>query len=152
MLEENGDHATDQKAHSEKQRLHKEKVIQEDMGQKRLLSLGFEAIFSTMQVENQQKITDAGGEAAWSLLSVNEQVKQDINMMKRLTICLGKEELACMPEYDRRKLMLFIWAGCSMHKELNTVKCGNKPMMAWWKNNNIPGPVPLANRNNAATL
>lgn len=39
-----------------------------------------------------------------------------------------------------------------MHKELNSVKCSNKCMMAWWKKNNIPGPVQLANRDNAATL
>ena len=71
--------------------------------------------------------------------------------MKRLTVHLGKEALAAMLEQDHRELMLFIWAGCSMHKELNSVKYTNK-MMGWWIENNTPGSVLLANGDNAAML
>ena len=39
-----------------------------------------------------------------------------------------------------------------MHKDLNSVKGGNKAMMAWWGENDIPGPIHLANRDNAAVL
>ena len=73
-------------------------------------------------------------------------------MMKRLTVHLGKEAPAAMPEHDHQKLMCFIWAGCSMHKELNLVKYTNKNMMGWWKEHSIPGPILLANRDNVATL
>ncbi|KZP31244.1 hypothetical protein FIBSPDRAFT_907821 [Athelia psychrophila] len=148
----NGDHAPDQKLQHKKRQDKKERVIEMDLGSQYLLALGPDALIDVLHVENQQKIADAGGELKWGQLSTGEQITRDVTMMKRLTVRLGKEELAAMPEGDRRKLMLFIWAGCSMHKELNTVKCGNKAMMNWWKKNNIPGPIPLANRDNAASL
>jgi hypothetical protein len=37
-----------------------------------------------------------------------------------------------------------------MHKELNSVKGGNAPMMEFWKKACLTGPVPLMNRDNAA--
>ena len=148
----NGDHAGDQKKHHEIAHVRKEEAIEMDLGTSSLLSQGLEVLISTLEVENAQKISDAGGITAWHQLSAPQQVEQDITMMKRLTVRLGKEALAVMPEHDRRKLMLFIWAGCSMHKELNSVKCANKMMMAWWKEKNIPGPILLANRDNAVTL
>lgn len=147
-----GDHASDQKAVHVRKQARKEDAIQMDLGSQRLLALGPDALIPVMRAENEQKIADVGGAIAWDNLSITEQVARDVVMMKRLTIRLGKEELAAMPECDRRKLMLFIWAGCSMHKELNSVKCGNKRMMTWWKENNVPGPILLANRDNAATL
>jgi len=39
-----------------------------------------------------------------------------------------------------------------MHKELNAVKGGNAAMTAWWKDNNIDGPIILMNRDNAAAV
>jgi hypothetical protein len=148
----NGDHSADQKKKHAIGKKNKEAAIEMDLGSKSLLSRGPDDLIATLEAENQQKINDVGGIEAWEALSAAEQVTHDVTMMKRLTVCLGKEALAAMPEEDRRKLMLFIWAGCSMHKELNSVKGGNKGMMAWWKENNIPGPILLANRDNAATL
>lgn len=147
-----GDHAADQKSASNGNKAIKEDAIITDLGSQALLALGPDALIPVMRAENAQKITDAGGDTAWANLSVSEQVARDIVMYKRLTVRLGKQELAKMPDADRRKLMLFVWAGCSMHKELNSVKCANKRMMGWWKANNIPGPVQLANRDNAQVL
>jgi len=102
-----------------------------DLNTKSLLDEGPNALIATLEAENSQKIKDAGGVEAWNMLSAAEQVRHDVLMMKRLTVWLGKEALAKIPEADRKKLMLFIWAGCLMQKELYSVKGGNKGMMAW---------------------
>jgi hypothetical protein len=148
----NADHSADQKAMHTIAKNDKHTAIEMDLGSKSLLAQGPDVLIATMEAENLQKINDAGGVNCWNSLSTAEQVSRDVIMMKRFTIRLGKEALAVMPEDDRRKLLLFIWAGCSMHKELNSVKGGNKGMMAWWKENNIPGPILLANRDNAAII
>lgn len=47
---------------------------------------------------------------------------------------------------------LFIWAGCYMHKELNSVKHANLFMIKYWHNNNIPPPVLMPNKDNQSAL
>ena len=39
-----------------------------------------------------------------------------------------------------------------MHKDLNCVKGENAEIMSWWGKNGVPGPILLANKNNAAVL
>jgi hypothetical protein len=73
-------------------------------------------------------------------------------MLENLVIELGKESFEKLSDDEKRTLKLFIWVGCGCHKDLNTVRGGNNSMMAWWKENNIPGPILLANRDNAAVL
>jgi hypothetical protein len=41
---------------------------------------------------------------------------------------LGKGIYKDFPEVEQDDLMLFIWVGCSMHKEMNSMKGGNKAM------------------------
>lgn len=52
-------------------------------------------------------------------------------MMSDLTWTLGEEVYEALPEAGKRDLDLFVWAGCSMHKDLNSVKGGNKAMMSY---------------------
>jgi hypothetical protein len=73
-------------------------------------------------------------------------------MMEKQVIELGKESFDTLSDDEKHILKLFIWAGCGCHKDLNTVREGNQRMMAWWQENNISGPVLLANKDNAATL
>ena len=47
---------------------------------------------------------------------------------------------------------LFIWAGCCMHKELNSVKHTNLFMIKYWHNNNIPPLVLMPNKDNQSAL
>lgn len=46
---------------------------------------------------------------------------------------------------------LFIWAGCCMHKELNSVKHANLFMIKYW-HDNIPPPVLMPNKDNQSAL
>jgi hypothetical protein len=57
-----------------------------------------------------------------------------------------------LSEDERKKAETFIWVGCAMHKDLNCVKGGNAKMMEWWDENDVTGPILLANKDNAAVL
>jgi len=65
---------------------------------------------------------------------------------------VGETEYGTLSEEEQRSLDFFIWVGCGCHKDLNTVKGGNVAMMAWWLENDIEGPILLANKDNAAVL
>ena len=39
-----------------------------------------------------------------------------------------------------------------MHKDLNGVRGGNFAMMRWWLETGTPGPILLANKDNAAVI
>lgn len=72
--------------------------------------------------------------------------------MKEIVTALGKEAYDTLGPSDRRRLDLFIWAGCCMHKDQNSFKGGNTEMMSEWGKLGVPGPIVLANKQNAALL
>jgi hypothetical protein len=51
---------------------------------------------------------------------------------------------------EKREAEFLLWAGCCMHKEMNSVKGGNAAMMAYWEKEGLSGPVKLMNKDNAA--
>ncbi|RXW11523.1 hypothetical protein EST38_g14331, partial [Candolleomyces aberdarensis] len=74
-----------------------------------------------------------------------EQVPSEDEILR-----VGREKLSQMPEEEHRKLTLFIRAGCSMHKDLNTVKGGDEAMKTWWEESGNTPPMLLPNKWNAA--
>jgi hypothetical protein len=72
--------------------------------------------------------------------------------MNDIVTVLGKEAYDALNSADRRSLDLFIWAGCCMHKDLNSFRGGNIEMMLEWARLGLPGPILLANKDNAALL
>jgi hypothetical protein len=63
---------------------------------------------------------------------------------------LGEDWFNALTPVEQRYASLFIWGGCCMHKEMNSVKGGNAQMIAWWLENNLEGPMKLYNRDNSA--
>ena len=49
-------------------------------------------------------------------------------------------------------MLEFFWVGCGMQKDLNGVKGGNVAVMRWWLETGTPGPILLANKDNAAVI
>lgn len=99
-----------------------------------------------------QKIADVDGINAWNGLSDEEYMKMDTNAAHQLYRCLGDEVYKTMPVDAQHSYDLFLWVGCCMHKELNSVKDGSVMMTAWWAKNGVKGPILLANKDNDATL
>nr|GAT43094.1 predicted protein [Mycena chlorophos] len=65
---------------------------------------------------------------------------------------LGQEEYDKLGERERKKISGFIWAGCCMHKDMNSFKGGNAEMMGEWVRIGAKPPIPLANKQNAKIL
>lgn len=57
-----------------------------------------------------------------------------------------------MPEPEKWKFDLFLWGRCCMHKDLNTVKGGDKAMSKFWKSSGLTPPILLVNKDNTAVL
>ncbi|KAJ7868034.1 hypothetical protein B0H14DRAFT_3441437 [Mycena olivaceomarginata] len=72
--------------------------------------------------------------------------------MQEIVTALGKDAYHALSPEDRRAVDLFIWGGCCMHKDLNSFKGGNAEMMLEWAKLGVPGPILLANKQNAAIL
>ncbi|KAF7972903.1 hypothetical protein HWV62_16626 [Athelia sp. TMB] len=148
----NGDHAADQKKTFSLMGAWKRRMTLLDLGSSKLQSAPVPEIVELVNLAHAAKIADAGGAEAWEQLSEADQEAQNISMMEDLAISLGGEAFDQLPEPEKRELEMFLRAGCCMHKELNSVKGGAAAMADWWTDNNVPGPVLLANRNNAAVL
>ena len=98
---------------------------------------------------NEKKIRDVGGASAWDVLSATEQ--KEINSKTHCNFCieLGEKAFAGLSVKERQGIDFLIWAGCCMHKEMNSVKGSYAAMAAWWLEMDLPGPIKLMNKANA---
>ncbi|KAJ7829469.1 hypothetical protein B0H13DRAFT_1655732, partial [Mycena leptocephala] len=148
----NGDHASNEKSSARGMQDLKHEASIEDLGEAALAGKSFMELVHYLAAWNAKKIAEAGGEEGWKALSPAEQAGRDAKLMKDIVTVLGKEAYDALCPEDRRRLDLFIWGGCCMHKDLNSFKGGNNEMMLEWKKLGVPGPVLLANKANAAVL
>ncbi|KAI0056411.1 hypothetical protein BV25DRAFT_1814075, partial [Artomyces pyxidatus] len=148
----NTDHAADQQKLYRLACLWKAECMQVELGTTSLIERPTDELLAILLDTNRTKISRAGGQAAWNALSPEVKTVREVELMRELSIRLGKEVYGNLTDAKKRELDLFIWCGCSMHKELNSVKGGNRAMQEYWIVNGIQGPILLANRDNAATL
>ena len=144
------DHAEDQKKLARLIQMWKKLCEHELCGELLLWSMLPEQLLPLLLTESQQKITEAGGPDAWAMLSEEEQAVQNAALLTNICLRFGQEAFDALTEEQKIEVDFFIWAGCCMHKELNSVKGGNAHMMEFWKKACLTGPVPLMNRDNAA--
>lgn len=102
--------------------------------------------------EMSQVIDQVGGGEKWDTMDAAACQPLLMEMMEHISQTLGAEVLESLPPEERRSVELFFWAGCSMHKELNSVKGGNTAMMNWWAENGVSTPILLVNKDNDATI
>lgn len=148
----NGDHASAEKSAARGLKEKKHNAALEDLGEESLLSMTVGELVAYLSAWNQKKVAEVGGIDDWNKLCKDEQVKRDKSMMKEIVQTLGKEEYDLLSPMDRRDLDLFIWAGCCMHKDQNSFRCGAAEMMLAWQALGVQPPILLANKSNAATL
>jgi hypothetical protein len=97
-----------------------------------------------------KKIADAGGPNAWALLSEKEQLARDQTVYLQICLRYGQTAYDALSEGDKNEVDFFVWAGCCMHKELNSVKGGDSSMQAFWVEEGLTPPMQLMNQDNAA--
>ncbi|KAL5483089.1 hypothetical protein ACEPAI_8318 [Sanghuangporus weigelae] len=80
-----------------------------------------------------------------------EEKEKEKDILTKVFDSLGDEAYNQLPESEKRLVRIWIWTGCGMHKDLNTVKGGDAAMREMWVNKK-DAPIPLANKDNAAVL
>lgn len=148
----NSDHASDQKLLARMvANLKKEEALIE------VADIAFKAkqndnLITYMYEANEAKIVDAGGLEAWNHLPAEEQNQRTANAVRNAIIKFGEDAYQKLSPEERDVLGvdLFIWAGCSMHKDMNCTKSGSHMMSEYWITSNRTPPCPLMNRDRAA--
>jgi len=148
----NGDHANDQKLVYEILAEMKAELALQTLGSECLVEMDLQEYDDLLSAEGASCVEKAGGSAKFNALSAEEKAKIGSDMMKDMTQRLGKDAYNKLSDQEKRKLDLFVWAGCCMHKDLNSVKGGNKAMMEFWAQLGVVGPILLANRDNAPVI
>jgi len=82
------------------------------------------------------------------MLSEANKSERRAIMLEKTIAELGQETFEKLSDEEKHLLHLFIWAGCGCHKDLNTIHGGYMAMANWWKENELEGPVLLANCDN----
>ncbi|KAJ6542533.1 hypothetical protein DFH09DRAFT_855131, partial [Mycena vulgaris] len=145
----NGDHASTEKSTAACLKTLKSEDAVNEMGEEAMALIPVMELLHCLQAWNAKKIAAVGGIAAWEALS---PARHDKALMAEIIASLGKEAYDALSPEDRRRLDLFIWAGCCIHKDLNSFRGGNTELMLVWERLGIPGPVILANKANAVAL
>jgi hypothetical protein len=148
----NSDHAKDQKKVFALLKELKDQFMYETLGAEALVEMEPGDLFRLLAEVHEKEIAEAGGAEKWSQLSREAQEEINVNAMKDMVTELGKAKYAELTEEEKGELQLFIWVGCGMHKDMNAGKGGDTEMQSFWPEEEIPGPVLLANRDNAPVI
>lgn len=89
-----------------------------------------------------------GGYTQWEQLSDTEKTVADTAIIRDV----GQHVFDALSEKEHNQLTQFIRTGCCMHKDLNTVKGGNRALRDTWAAEDKTEPMLLANKDNAAVL
>ncbi|KAJ7444142.1 hypothetical protein B0H11DRAFT_1747684 [Mycena galericulata] len=101
---------------------------------------------------SQNAVVASGRITAWEQLTPAEQKAIHDDALTKFVQALGQEEFDKLSDEEKQTIDLFIWGGCCMHKNMNVSKAGVLAIQQWWPENNLPGPVKLYNRDNAAAV
>ena len=127
-------------------------VVKQILGEDAVLEMDDADVDAAFEHGQKEMIKQAGGKEAWALLSPDQHRSLSAGMIKQVLISLGESEYSDLTEEQCRELDFFVWVGCGCHKNTNTVLGGHVAIMKWWEENNLPGPVLLANKDNTAVL
>ncbi|KAJ3755786.1 hypothetical protein EV360DRAFT_85587 [Lentinula raphanica] len=102
---------------------------------------------------SQLLVQNSGGPASWERLTLKERTCRIADMKKQLARDIGEVEFQKLSASEQSEIDLFLWAGCCMHKEMNAFKGGCIGLDDFWdEHTELTSPIPLPNRDNAATI
>ncbi len=116
------DLAEDQKKYARITAEFKKEHSNESLGRKLLRNMTSDQLFEILHQARQSTIEKLGGEAAWNSLSPQMQRVHTDRYTAEVACKLGELAYGKMSDEEKEEFDLFIWAGCCMHKLLNSVK------------------------------
>ncbi|TFY78770.1 hypothetical protein EWM64_g5238 [Hericium alpestre] len=151
------DHANDQKHLATLFEKWKLDVDREARGRQAVMSMSAAEQLKFCLYAMELNLADVGGYANWEALSEAEKKHRSEEAYRQAIHELGEHHFASLTRGDQRWSNLFLWAGCGMHKEMNSVKWGARSMERFWSGSQVRelgavAPIPLFNKENAAVI
>ena len=140
------DHASDQKKVSCGLEEMHQKADRELRGQAALLSEPLSKTTDVLVIKGKEMMERIGGWECWRSLSEAEQAEFGRELVRETNIYLGEEAYQHLSLEEKRRVDLYVWSGCGMHKDLNTVKGGAEQMAEWWEKSGAIPPVELMSK------
>ena len=140
------DHASDQKRVSDGLEDVHRNANRELRGRVAVLSEPLSKTTDVLDMKGKEMMDGIGGWEHWRSLSKTEQAKFGQDLVRETNIYLGEEVYQRLSPEERRKADLYVWSGCGMHKDLNTVKGGTDSMAGWWEQSGKTPPVELMSK------
>ena len=140
------DHAADQKKISnELETIHRE-ADRELRGRAAVLSEPLSKTLEVLDAKGEEMMERIGGHERWMALSEVEQAELGQQLVRETNIHLGEEAYQRLSAEEKRRVDLYVWTGCGMHKDLNAAKGGAERMSKWWEESGETPPVELMNK------
>jgi hypothetical protein len=140
------DHAADQKKVSNNLEAIRREADRELRGRAALLSEPLSKTLEVLDAKGKEMMERIGGYKCWAALSEAEQAEFGQRLVRETNIHLGEEAYQRLTEEEKRKVDLYVWSGCGMHKDLNAVKGGAEQMARWWETSGETPPVELMSK------
>lgn len=125
------DHAADQKKLFELLKKWKQRIDREGRGVEIERSMD-QLQHAHFVLSYSLKAMEDVGTDIWDLLAPEVQARYIRNARVHLIHEMGQEAFDALPEAEKKAVDFFLWAGCCMHKEMNTFKAGCTAMTQWW--------------------
>jgi hypothetical protein len=140
------DHAPDQKLMIKLMTQWKRLVDRELRGEQLLLAQKTPA--ELMKLLTERTRAQTGLEPLdWEKLPESDKMRHVSDAWQSICVPHGEEAFQQLSENEKRKIDLFIWAGCCMHKALNAAKNGYAEMSRTWSTiEGCPGPARLVSK------
>lgn len=116
------DHAEDQKKLFRLLKALKEKMEHEVRGERVLKSMGYTEVFNLAFKCGQQAVEKAGGPTKWDAMSDADRSRIYAESRTQLIRDIGQADFDALSREEKDDVDLFLWAGCAMHKDMNTFK------------------------------
>ena len=118
------DHSSDQKKLSSGLEDMHRNADRELRGRAALLSEPLDKTLEVLDTKGKEMMVKVGGYERWRTLSEVEQAELGQKLVRDTNIHLGEEAYQRLSAEEKRRVDLYVWTGCGMHKDLNAVKGG----------------------------
>ena len=115
-----------------------------------MLSTLLKGLLMLVTGENRKMMERVGGLDEWSRLAPEVRDELAKEVFHQCRIMLGEQVYQALSDDEKWLANLFIWSGCGMHKDLNTVKEGCTRMATVWLMNGAEPPISLLNKDKLA--
>ena len=147
-----GDHAADQKKLGNEFCKLKREAVVKFHGREAMSLRPLKEVEEVMTTKFLEALSGMGEWEGWDKSPPEDQMRFLRQLVEDTQCHFGEQDLAGLPERERRIDLLFIRSWCAMHKDLNTFKAGAVRLANFWKEAGLDGPVKLLSRGQEEVL